>query len=117
VRSVPPSSVKDLSFTLPPDGFVRLAGPTVGKMLARMFCVLSVLLPHALPLLPLPAPPSIYLGLMIAPRKRVSMPTPTPHSALRPLNTPAESEGHDRIANSVRASRKEAVRLSLPRVR
>ena len=114
MRSVPPSSVKDLSFTLPPDGFVRLAGPTVGKMIARMFCVLSVLLPHALPL---PAPPSIYLGLMIAPRKRVSMPTPTPHSALRPLNTPAESEGHDRMANSVRASGKEAVRLSLPRVR
>jgi hypothetical protein len=79
-------------------------------MIARMFCVLSVLLPYDLPL---PAPPSIYLGLMIGPRKRGSMPTPTPRSALRRLNTPGESEGHDRMANSVRASRKESVRVSL----
>ena len=85
VCSVPPSSVKDLPFALetpsPPDGFVRPADPTMGKMIARMFCVLSVLLSYALPL---PAPPSIYLGLMIGPRKRGSMQTPTPHSALRP---------------------------------
>jgi hypothetical protein len=36
--------------SLPPDRFVRLAGPRVGKMIARMFCILSVLFPYALPL-------------------------------------------------------------------
>jgi hypothetical protein len=45
---VPPSRVKDLPFALrtpsPPDGFVRLADPPMGRMIARMFCVLSVLL-------------------------------------------------------------------------
>jgi hypothetical protein len=129
------SSLRSLRFALgapsPPDGFLRPGDP-MGKMVAWTFYVyvLSVLfsplflcsarspLPGVLCLLLSMLLPSgsvlarsnsksiawIFSIIRIAeePRKRVF--------------TRGEHEGHDRIANSVGASGKEAARVSLPKI-